>query len=175
MYFDSVEDRKKACEREKRCYVNLLGDIQIIRSVAKEFDGKVLNSRFSQRLTERLNHYAKIEFTSDYMQICVYNVGLQCGYTYSINLDTLNRTESGKYRMDAEKFCNYISGKCAVSLKERISRYNTNKIDEAREEFRKIAQELNEFKKKYSYETLSFAGCSFRLKDEYLGDSNLIY
>lgn len=174
MYFESVEARMIACENEKKGYVELLEFIQPMKEVAREFDGKVINVRFKDKLSERLAHYVDISFGTSVFSIKVYSNVLHESHSYNIDLSAFDKTESGKYRLNAERFGEYIDTVCAEQLKNRISLYNVDDIVEARSEFKKITESFNAFKKKYSSKVIEYAGCDFRLADCYMGDYSLI-
>lgn len=175
--YQNVEERKRACEKEKRAYMNFLSYIQIIRAVAREFDGKVINVKFQERLYERIKHYVKISFEEKYgyFKIEVYNSTLNHSHDYTVSLSVFDKTDSGKYRMNAERFCDYVSSVCGNELRKSIALFNTEEIESAREDFEKIANALKAFEEKYSYKVIEYAGCSFHLQGGYMSDCSLIY
>lgn len=108
MYFNNVKERKEACENEKKAYIDFLQYIQVIKDVAMEFDGKVINVRFKDKLSERLNHYVDFEFKENLFYIEIYSDILCDTYTYIVNLSTFDKTDSGKYRMNAKDFASML-------------------------------------------------------------------
>lgn len=172
-----IAERKGFLEKEKNAYKEILSYIPLLKEVAILFDGKVVNRNFIEKIKEKTEKNFSQEFTTYAVLLNVYSSELQDIYYFRFNINDFDKTESGKYRVNAKKFCLRLN-EVENSLKETISKYDNADIDGMREEFSQIVEKFNEFKKKYndSGRVLEIAGCDFELRScSNLSDYDLVW
>lgn len=187
------ETRVAIINKEIEVYNSFISLIPIIERVIKEFDGKCINKKFTDRLDNEVNQTSKREQKRFYVSTNYgYNMQFEINirayddvvkestngeypnsymidrkeYTFRFPKEVFEITNSGNYRVKASEMIEYLASS-TDDLLDKIETLRTglNQADEMIAEIKRIKAAFTEFEKKYDYHIREVMGVNFTLRN----------
>ena len=171
---EDIQEEINSMEKEITANVRFISALMTFRNVSKEFDGKVLNKRFTEELSNSACDSVRIlSFKYSYNKDAVdFPVHLKerfsnnCSKYFRFPIDKcFTVTESGKLRINAKGF----SERCLeirndLVNENAITRSEIDSVYQMLADAQELEKQADEFNKKYSYRLKDRFKCNYRLR-----------
>ena len=171
---EDIQEEINSMEKEITANVRFISALMTFRNISKEFDGKVLNKRFTEELSNSACDSVRIfsfkySYNKDAVDFPVYLKERFCNNYCKYFRFPIDKcfivTDSGKLRINAKGF----SERCLeirndLVNENSITRSEIDSVYQMLADAQELEKQADEFNKKYSYRLKYRFKCNYRLR-----------